>query len=240
MKRKVWLWATCLLPATALGQDAGALVGTVDGYFLPSANIEFRSRSPVTSADEKGDGYGVKALLHLNDYLMATGEYQSVSYDDIPDSDRTDYRLGVGWGGASGTGLFGEFVSTELGDGFGAHARAAGTMGERLALYGQAGYVQVEDDERFAGFEFAVGGAYGILDMLGVFADYRVTNLEGSVSQAEFKFRDIRVGVRYTFGAEPSMPAEVEPDIGVEPVEDGGEAPAEEPTDEPAVEEPVE
>lgn len=236
MKGKL-LVATLFLPATALAQDLGQLQGTVDAFYLPHPNLEVRQRTPAISADAYGDGYGAKALLHLNDWLMATGEYESVTYD-LPDSDRTDYRLGVGVGYPSGSGLLGEFVSTELGDGFGVHARAAGMMGERLALYGQAGYVQVEDEERFGGFEFTVGGAYGILDMLGILVDYRLTNLEGSVSQRELKFRDLRVGVRYTFGGGAGdMPAEGEAPVGVEPVEDGGEAPAEEPAEEPAAEE---
>lgn len=226
MKSKL-LVATCFLPVTALAQDLGALQGTLDAYYLPNANVEIRERNTQTNLDEKGDGYGAKAFLHLNDWLMGTAEYQSVSYDDLADADRDDLRAGAGVGTASGSGLFAEFVSMELGDGFGAHARAAGLMGERLALYGQMGYVQVEDDERFGGFEFTVGGAYAILDMLGAFADYRLTNLEGSVSQRELKLRDLRVGVRYTFGGSSDMPPEGEAPVGVEPVEDGDGMPAE-------------
>lgn len=236
MKGKL-LVATCFLPVTALAQDLGAIQGTVDAFYLPNANVEIRERNTATHVDEKGDGYGAKAFLHLSDWLMGTAEYQTVSYDNLGDADRDDLRVGAGVGTASGSGLFGEYVSMEMGDGFGAHLRGAGMMGERLALHGQLGYVQVEDDERFGGFEFTVGGAYAILDMLGAFADYRLTNLEGSVSQRELKFRDLRVGVRYTFGGASDMPPEGEEPVGVEPVEDGGEAPAEEPA---AEEVPVE
>lgn len=227
MKGKV-LVATLFLPASALAQDAGALQGTLDAFYLPNANVELRQRSTGTSVDEGGTGYGVKGFAHLNDYLMGTAEYLSASYDEIDDADRTDYRVGVGYGGASGSGVFAEFVSTELGDGFGTHLRGAGMFGERLALYGQAGYVQVEDEDRFGGFEFTVGGAYSVLEMLGIFADYRLTNLEGRESQAELKFRDLRVGVRYAFGGgSGDMPAEGEEPVAVEPVTDeGAEAPA--------------
>ena len=236
MKGKL-LVATCFLPVTALAQDLGAIQGTVDAFYLPNANVEVRQRSPQIGLDEKGDGFGAKAFLHLNDWLMGTAEYQTVSYDDLADADRDDLRVGAGVGTASGSGLFGEYVSMEMGDGFGAHVRGAGMMGERLALYAQLGYVQVEDEERFGGFEFTVGGTYGILDMLGAFVDYRLTNLEGSVSQQELKFRDLRVGVRYTFGGGAGdLPPEGEAPVGVEPVEDGGEAPAEA----PAVDEPAE
>ena len=114
----------------------------------------------------------------------------------------------------------------------------AGSFGERLELYGQAGYVQVEDDERFGGFEFSLGGSYALFDVagfvLGAFADYRLTNLEGAESQLELKLRDTRVGVRLTFGGGGgSMPAEGEDGVGVEPVVEESSA------EEPAAEEPA-
>jgi hypothetical protein len=254
MKGKALLCATLFLPSLVLAQEpeATSLEGTVDAYFMPAANIEFRQRDPLASGDESGDGYGVRALVHVTDMFMATGEYQTVSYDtgtgSTQDFDRDDFRVGGGIGLPSGTGLFAEYVSAELGDGFGAHARAAGTLGERIALHAQVGYVQVEDEERLGGFEFSVGGSYAIINVLqgtlGAFADYRVTNLEGAETQAELKVRDFRVGARYTFGGAAAMPEPAEESIGVEPVvEDGAsEAPAEQAPAEqaPAGEAPVE
>lgn len=252
MKVNALLWATLFLPSLVMAQEPEAeaeatpIEGSVDVYFMPGANIESRQRSPVSSADESGDGYGLKGLLHLSDMFMLTGEYQTVSYE-TPGADRDDFRAGAGIGLPSGSGLFAEYVSLDSGTGFGVHARGAGTMGERLALHVQAGYVQVEDDERFGGFELSAGGSYAIINILkgtlGAFADYRVTHLEGAVSQVELKLRDFRVGVRYTFGGDAALPAPVEDEsVGVEPVvDDGGatEAPADAPEDEVTVEEPA-
>lgn len=248
MKGNALLWATLFLPSLVLAQEPEAeatpLEGSVDLYFMPGANIESRQRDPVSSADESGDGYGLKGLLHLSDRFMLTGEYQTISYE-TPGADRDDFRAGAGIGLSSGTGLFAEYVSLDSGTGFGVHARAAGTMGERIALHMQAGYVQVEDDERFGGFEFSAGGSYAIINILkgtlGAFADYRVTHLEGSVSQVELKLRDFRIGARYTFGGDAALPAPADDDsVGVEPVvEDGAaEAPADA-TEEVSVEEPA-
>lgn len=252
MKGNALLWATLFLPSLALAQDpepapdAMSLEGAVDVYYMPGANVELRQRNPVASADESGDGFGARALVHITDLFMATGEYQTISYD-VPGSDRDDFRVGTGIGLPSGTGLFAEYVSLETGDGFGVHGRAAGAMGERLALHVQAGYVQVEDDERFGGFEFSAGGSYAIINILqgtlGAFVDYRVTNLEGAESQVEVKLRDFRVGARYTFGGAIAMPEETDEGVGVEPVAEGAEPAAEEPAaveEQPAEEEPAE
>lgn len=257
--KRILLSAVLCVPTLAFAQEGGDLRATVDAYFNKS-NAEVKAGSGP-SADEGGDGYGLKGLVHLGDSFMVTGEYQDVSYDDLgSDADRTDIRLGAGYGGPSGTGLFGELISLENGDGFGVHGRVAGTMLDTIELYGQAGYVQVEDDERFGGFEFSVGGAYVITDLLGAFLDYRVTTLEGNESQVELRLRDLRVGVRMAFGGEKSMPEPAE-DVEVQPVDDGsggGEAPVEEapaaeptpadeapageevPAEEPAAEEPAE
>lgn len=238
MKRTVLLSAMLFAPTLAFAQD-GALRATVDAYFNKS-NYEIKVAGQ--SADENGDGYGVKGIVHLTDGVMATGEYQDVSYD-LPGGsvDRTDYRLGAGYGGPSGAGVFAEFLSTELGDGFGVHGRVAGTMLDAIELYGQAGYVQVEDDERFAGFEFSLGGAYVFSDLLGAFLDYRLSALEGNQSQAETRFRDVRVGIRMAFGGTQEMPEPAE-DVEVQPVDDGsgGDAAVEGvPVEEPAAEEPA-
>ena len=238
MKGKALLWATLFVPGVSLAQEFGVKDASLDAFYMPGANIEAR-QGGGGSFDETGSGYGVKALAHLSDLFMATGEYQTVSYD-IPGADRDDYRVGAGVGGASGSGLFAEYVSMETGDGFGVHGRLAGSMTSKLELYGQAGYVQVKDQERFGGFEFSVGGSYGILDLgsfiLGAFVDYRLTNLDASETGLQLKFRDTRVGVRLTFaGSVGSMPAEGDAPVDVEPV-------AEPAAEEPAAEEeaPVE
>jgi hypothetical protein len=260
MKGKALLLATWVLPVSAMAQDAApGPSGSLDVYLLPDTNVEARVPSGGGSADEKGDGYGVRGLVHMSDLLMITGEYQSASYDDIggQSADRTDFRVGGGVGLPNGTGLFTEFVKIgdddgRGGSGFGVHGRWAGSVIPRLALHAQAGYVQVEDDERFGGFEFSVGGAYAITNMLGAMIDYRVNSLEAHDSQLELKLRDLRLGVRWNFGATDAPAADVgdgEEDVSVEPVEgeatpegvSAEEVPAgETPADAPAEEAPPE
>ena len=224
--KRILLSAVLCVPTLAFAQEGGTIRATVDAYFNKS-NAEVKAGSGP-SADEGGDGFGIKGLAHINDSFMVTGEFQDVSYDGLGSNDtRTDIRVGAGYGGPSGTGIFAELVKLEDGDGFGVHGRVAGTMLDTVELYGQAGYVQVEDQERFGGFEFTVGGAYVITDLLGAFLDYRVTTLEGNESQVELRLRDLRVGVRMAFGGAKSMPEPSE-DVEVQAVDDGsggGEAP---------------
>lgn len=245
MKGKTLVWATLFLPALAPAQEGGGLpTGHVDAYLIPKANLEIRDGS--SGDDIGGDGFGIKTLLHVTDLFVATGEYQSISYD-AGDADRSDVRLGGGVGNAAGSGLFAEYVSIENGDGFAVYGRAAGSLGiPRLSLHAQAGYVQVEDDERAYGFEFSVGGAYAIMDVaggtLGALIDYRLTSLEGQESDVELDLRDVRVGARFIFGGESSIPETPDEGVAVEPVAEEPAveaAPAEEPVGvEPAAEEP--
>lgn len=245
MNKKL-VWAALLLPTIATAQEGGGLpMGQVDVYMVPKANLEVRNLGS-TNADVGGDGYGAKAFLHLTDLFKATAEYQSVSYD-TGSGDRSDIRAGAGIGNAAGTGLFAEYLSIENGDGFAVYGRAAGSFGiPRLGLHGQAGYVQVEDDERAYGFEFALGASYAIIDIaggtLGAMIDYRLTSLEGQESNVEYKLRDVRAGVRFLFGGSSAMPDVGEEPVSVEPVaeEAPADAPAEEPVGiEPAAEEPT-
>lgn len=212
------LLALLFTPTLAVAQDWGPV--TVDPYYVPRAEVEFRADGGPSS-DDGGDGYGVKAMARVIGPFVATGEYHSVSYDDAPDFDRDDFRVGAGVVGAT-LGLLGEYISSELGDGFGAHVRLAGGN-ERASLHAQLGFVQVEDVDRFYGGELNFGAAYQFTDLLGTFVDYRLTNLEGHDSDVQLKFRDLRVGVRLTFGGVASMPAE-DDSVGIENV---GEEPSE-------------
>ena len=243
MKGKALLWASLVLPATAIAQDAApGPSGALDAYIVPRTDVEVRVPGSG-QADVKGEGYGLRALVHMTDALMVTGEFQSTTYDDL-DVDRTDFRLGGGYGLATGTGVFAEYVKIDGdgigGDGFGLHARWAGSLIPSINLHAQAGYVQVEDIDRFAGFEFSVGGAYQITNMIGAMLDYRVNNFEGRDSQVELKLRDFRVGIRWNFGVAEAAPdvGDGEPDVSVEPVEGEG-APAEAPPEIPAEEVPA-
>lgn len=135
--------------------------------------------------------------------LGFTGEYQSVGLDSDLDIDQL--RLGAGLLTEAGVGLFAEYASIDFGgsdaDGFAVHARLDGNPGgQALNLYGQIGYVWLNDDfEDISGLEFSVGAAYKFAPQVSGFIDYRQTSIEGDDSDVEFEFSDVRTGVRYHF-----------------------------------------
>ncbi len=189
------------LPTLAFAQTN---VGTLDAYYIPSSDLSIDSS--FGSADDSGDGFGVKGLFRFADTLGFIGEYQTVTYDDF-DLDADQYRLGAGWFLPTTSGIYAEYTNIQLGDnndgeadGVGVHGRIAGDLAPGIQVYGEAGYLFLQDDaEDIEGYEFLVGGAMQLNPQLGLFADYRLSNLEGQDSNVEFQFDDIRLGVRMYF-----------------------------------------
>lgn len=174
--------------------------GNLDLYFIPSAKLDVEIPG-FGSADDDGDGFGVRGSGALSDNAVLTGEYQSASYDDS-DLDIDQLRLGVGLTAAdSGSGLFVEYVDVDFdgdeADGFGIHGRLASKASDVVSVYGQVGYLSVKDDfEKNTGLEFSVGATFWINDTAGVFGDFRQSNLEGEDSEIELELTDLRVGIR--------------------------------------------
>jgi hypothetical protein len=198
---KITLATAVALPTLAFAQTN---VGTLDAYYIPSSDLSIDT--PIGSADDSGDGFGVKGLFRFADTLGFVGEYQTVTYDDF-DLDADQYRLGAGWFLPTTSGIYAEYTNIQLGDnndgeadGVGVHGRIAGDLAPGVQVYGEAGYLFLQDDaEDIEGYEFLVGGAMQLNPQLGLFADYRLSNLEGQDSEAEFQFDDIRLGVRLYF-----------------------------------------
>lgn len=78
--------------------------------------------------------------------------------------------------------------------GFGAHAGIDGRFGQVLGLHAQIGYVDVGDSGD--GLEYLAGLSFAFTPGIGVFADYRHTDLEEDV---DTQLSDARVGLRISF-----------------------------------------
>lgn len=176
-------------------------------YYIPSANLDVEVPG-LGDFDDDGDGFGGNLFLPfgVTKNIVLTGEYQTSSYDEF-DFDYDQYRVGLGWQGAAQTlsfGVFGEYIGAQLddedADGFGIQGRLSAPVSDKARLYGQIGYLMLEDDfEELEGFEYLFGGSFDLTPRFGLFADLRTTALEGSDSEIEYEFQDFRIGGRFVF-----------------------------------------
>lgn len=79
--------------------------------------------------------------------------------------------------------------------GFGVHGGIDGQFNEMLGLHAQIGYIDVGDVG--SGVEALIGASLSFNPGLGVFVDYRYSDLEEGNSQTELT--DVRVGLRVSF-----------------------------------------
>lgn len=187
-----------LLAAVPMGSMAAGVGNQVDLYYI-SAGID------TAVGDDDGDGFGVKGQFAFADNLFFNGEYQSANYDDS-DADLDQLRLGVGYNTSlnAQTVLYGlaEYARVKIKDGgsesengFGLHAGLQFNINDAFGLNARIGYVDIGDFGD--GVEFLVGASYSFSKPFGVFADYRVSKLDGDLGDIDLD--DFRVGVRFTF-----------------------------------------
>lgn len=183
----------------------------IDGYGVVSADIESRIDAIDATADDEGDGAGLKARIGLGGVFL-TGEYQSVDYDDS-DIELDQGRVGLlfGPGAGTGTGLYGggEYVHfkytypatpvsdrhEEEQDGLAGHIGFGLGLVPMVHVYGQVGYVKLDD---YDGPEYLIGASVQLLPFFGLFADYRATDFEDDDNN-ELNLDDVRVGARLFF-----------------------------------------
>ncbi len=195
--------AALALPLSLLAQPRAHVGGTVDVYFTPSANLEVTAPGFGRILDDDGDGFGARIRAPISDVLKVSGEYQSTSYDDT-DIDLDQLRAGLEIAlGHSGVVI--EYVAAELDndeiDGFGIHWRFSTALSETFDLFGQIGYLALEDDdsgEDLSGGELSIGAALRFAPQASGFVDYRLTALEDD-ADTEIDFSDFRIGVRFGF-----------------------------------------
>jgi opacity protein-like surface antigen len=194
------LAAPLAVPALAQANEQGH----VDAYYIPSSNLDIDG-----VGDDDGDGFGVKGMVPLGSNFFLNGEYQSVTLDDS-DWDVDQLRLGGGWQTPLATGTFavyGEYANIDLdgseADGLGVHGRLVFPIAPSVNIYGQVGYLWLEDDDNYDidGLEFLIGASVDFTPNIGAFLDFRQSNLSADTGfgDQDFTFQDVRVGVRVLF-----------------------------------------
>lgn len=211
--RRFKLIASAVAPVAVLASalfapavQAQALDGFVDVYYLPwtelKTKVEDDNGNSVSSSTD-GDGYGIKGLLRLNDNIAFDGEYQKGNYDG--DADRDSYRAGAGYYWRY-FGVAADYINESVDDGIssadadgvGIYLRTSWLAVKGLAFTGAIGYVRLDrDGDTYDGLEYNVGLDVRINDYLGLFADYRSTDL--SHSSLDLRLSDARAGVRLVF-----------------------------------------
>ncbi|MGQ0618953.1 MAG: outer membrane beta-barrel protein [Panacagrimonas sp.] len=194
-------FAFCLPAAAEPGNNF------LDGYYVSGT---FESQVPAPFEEEiDGDGGGVKGAIELLPDLYLTGEYQSVEFDEPIDSGLklNQFRVGGGFGPGvgHGGGLYGrvEYVSIDDDDeddedeqaGIGGQVGFALPLSELLRLHAEVGYLSLDELE---GPEFVGGVTVRLARNLGLFADYRFTELEFDDGE-EISLEDFRIGARFYF-----------------------------------------
>ena len=187
-----------------LAPAQSASLGYIDGYYIPSA--EFEISEGGASADDDGDGFGVKGRARFADQLFVTGEYQAVELDDS-ELEIDQLRAGVGFTSAVNPALNligrAEFIQVELDgpfldsddeSGFGIHGGAEAMLTPQFMVHGSVGFISIDDAD---GPEFLVGLRFLANESVSIFADYRVTRLSDSGNDLDLD--DLRIGAGFSF-----------------------------------------
>lgn len=188
--------------ATAPAFAAADSINHLDGYYIPSADIE------LGGGEDDGDGFGVKGRAQFTDQLFFTGEYQAVEYDDS-DLEFDQLRGGIGFFAPVSPdvrwNVRGEFVRVETDvpgggsddeTGFGVHGGLEALLTPRFSVHGSVGYLSIDDTD---GPEFLVGGRFQASHNVSVFADYRMSRFEDDDSSADLDLDDLRIGAGFHF-----------------------------------------
>ncbi len=195
-----------LLLAAPLVAMAGPM-SYIDGYYIPDSTLEFEGDTASVESDD-GDGFGVKLGGMLGESLFISGEYQSSDYEFQNASATAETtRLGLGYHFGLPVYLLGEYVRNELSgeilgldgsgdeDGYAAHVGVKFDIIDMLTLDARAGYLDVGDSD---GFEYVVGLGLNLDRHFGLFADYRVSELEND-DNVKGTIEDVRAGLRFRF-----------------------------------------
>ncbi|SFF22412.1 Outer membrane protein beta-barrel domain-containing protein [Fontimonas thermophila] len=195
------------LTATAANLDS------IDAYYVADSTLELKSGG-ASAESEEGDGFGVKLTLMLGEHVFLSGLYQSTDVEDIGGAgsgvrgSTDDTRIGLGYNTSLPIYAFVEYINYDvevnggsLGSasnsetGFGAHVGARFDLATYFTLDARAGYLDIGDAD---GFEYLAGIGLDLDRNFGLFADYRVVELDGD-NDAEQNTQDVRAGFRFRF-----------------------------------------
>ncbi|HEY9546973.1 MAG TPA: outer membrane beta-barrel protein [Solimonas sp.] len=189
-----------------------ATPGYLDGYYIADSKLKLEGSG--ASADDNGDGFGLRVRAPIGDAVFVVAEYQTATVDNFAgggfDVDIDQIRAGLGYMFGEPQLRFGgvaEYVHLKLDagggddlkpDGYGLHGRVEFAPISAATLYTQLGYVHVSDHGTADGFEWQIGAAYNFTPMFGAFVDYRATDLDAD--DVDYKLNDVRLGLRWNFG----------------------------------------
>lgn len=191
---RISLAAACLGSAPVMAQGHNY----VDGFFALS---EF----DAGPTDDDGNGFGLKGEFQVADQLFLGGQFESIEYDDS-DTDVDQIRFGAAYGPGAGSrneGLYGRLEYLEIDidgaseqDGLGAHAGYAIPLAPAFRVYGEAGYLFLDDAD---GPELLVGGTFQLQPNIAIFSDFRGAFLDVDNSNTDVDLTTFRVGARFLF-----------------------------------------
>ena len=201
-----WALALVAFHANAAGQGSA-----VDAYY---SNLSLSIDGIDDELRGNGGGlrlwFGEKAPFFSAEYQHSNADGRALGFD--VDSKTQNWRAGLGWRVLNtrpgALWLRGEYVAfdgevespglgisdDETQEGFGAHLGAQLAAGP-VRFFAEVGYLDVEDAD---GIEWRAGLGYQP-SMVGVFAEFRRTDLEIDDTDDDVTYEDARVGVRVAF-----------------------------------------
>ncbi len=216
MRTLAILGATLAL-AAPLVASADGHQSHLDAYYIPRSDLSFEPDTPLPfDYDDDGDGYGIKGQFQITPTVFIHGEYQAVDFDEDDDTgllkdDLNTYRIGGGFFVSEQQPVYikAEYIGADLGDsddgdenidedynGYGIHAGALGHVSDSWDLHASIGYINLDGT---SGFEYLVGAGFKLTEMIGIFADYRGSQLEIDDDGGDLELSDFRTGVRFVF-----------------------------------------
>lgn len=187
----------CLPMAAQAGREDGV---QLDVFYLAQSNFEVEADGERDK--DKGDGLGARLQVPVGANLRFTGEWQNADLDD------TGWIVEQGRGGlvllcgsSIRFGLGAEYVrlsiDTQFGElktkGYNAFGRGEFDASERVVVYGQLGYIDLEDDAD--GSDFLLGASLRLSERFGAFGELRSLSIEDDTN-VQIDMTDYRLGVR--------------------------------------------
>ena len=221
MKNQHLVWLGLLASAPALAASPAA---TGIGLFGGAAELKLEDSSG--SAKPDGYEFGVRGAYVFGDHFFVAGEYGhselKISSDGIKVTLKPD-ELRVGGGlkyplfKAGRLFVGGQYVRLEIDskasdgidsisgttkfDGYTAFGGASYTVNPGINFYGRLGYIAIKatdnDNNKGDGYDLLAGLLYPITKSTGVFAEYRLTELEDEGDSLTFS--GYRAGLHFSF-----------------------------------------
>lgn len=195
---------TLIAAMVALAPMGAMAAGSVDVFYV-NQDVDIEG-----AGKDDGDGFGIRAQADLGQGISLSASHQSADLDDNS-ANLKETRIGLSYGTAlSGINVGAGIEYVDFGidvgggapdlslDGYSLNVQASIAVVDNLNVYGKAAYTDVNDGD---GMEYTVGALYSVNKQLGVFAEYRLADLELDLGggSADVDIDTLRVGVRYNF-----------------------------------------